>query len=110
MFEKEAEEHCNKQCSMCGYNDGIPCLEKCHDWQDEYYNWKDGAEFGYNKAEELRAVADFQQSSNMATHLKLERSKRIIYDLLYVYQLGKNELAIARIREEAEQFLKEVEE
>lgn len=36
-------------------------------------------------------------------------AKKLIRSLLYVYQLGKNELATARIMAEAEQFLKETE-
>lgn len=65
---------------------------------------------------ELKSVADFQTSSNMDRYFQLKRSKeklteakKQIRNLLYVYQLGKNELATARIRAEAEQFLKEVE-
>lgn len=39
----------------------------------------------------------------------ITEAKKQIRNLLYVYQLGKNELATARIRAEAEQFLKESE-
>lgn len=38
---------------------------------------------------------------------KLTEAKKIIRNILYVYQLGKKELDILRIWEEADQFLKE---
>lgn len=55
MFEKETEEHCNKAiCSICE----ITCHAKCHDWQDEYDIFQQGAVFGYNKANEWHYMKD----------------------------------------------------
>lgn len=58
----------------------------------------------------LKETLEFQQSCTMDRYFKLQKAKKMIRNLLYVYQLGKNELATARIRAEAEEFLKEVEE
>ena len=49
--------------------------------------WRKGAEFGYNKGK-----------NEAIKHLR---------DLVYVVELGKNELATARIVAEAKKFLKE---
>ena len=38
---------------------------------------------------------------------RLTEAKKVMRNLLYVYQLGKNELATARIMADAEKFLKE---
>ena len=52
---------------------------------------------------ELKAHSDYVEE-------KLAKAKDLIGDLCYVYQLGKNELAIWRVMAEAEQFLKEEKE
>ena len=79
MFEKEAEEYANKYVT-----EGVDELKikviKGH--------WQDGAEFGYNKGK-----------NEAIKHLK---------DLVYIVELGKNELATARIVAEAKEFLKEI--
>lgn len=56
MFEKEAEEYAEKKiCQEFVYGG---CMEfyKCREYCERYHNtqkyWKDGAEFGYNKANE----------------------------------------------------------
>ena len=47
MFEKEAEEYATR-----------PILYGTHTWKDEEKAFKDGAEFGYNKAKEWQYVKD----------------------------------------------------
>ena len=63
MFEKEAEEIANKSlCSKmmcynhCNFNS--PKHHRCGDWHRCYEIAKDGAEFGYNKANEWHYVKD----------------------------------------------------
>ena len=49
MFEKEAEEYAHtKHCKKCSSH----CEKKCILVKDDYETFKDGAEFGYNKANE----------------------------------------------------------
>ena len=49
MFEKEAEEYAHtKHCKKCSSH----CEKKCILVEDDYETFKDGAEFGYNKANE----------------------------------------------------------
>lgn len=48
-------------------------------------------------------------SQNFSLRDKLDKARMLISSLLDVYQLGKNELAIARVRSEAGEFLKEIE-
>jgi len=47
------------------------------------------------------------EKENAELKNKLYKAKEQICNLLYVYQLGKNELAIVRRMNEAEQFLKQ---
>ena len=70
-----------------------------------------GFEEGEKQNEELKEKLESSENDKQLTKVdeKLIKAKKIIRNLLYVYQLGKNELAIARIRAEAEQFLKEAE-
>ena len=107
MFEEEAEEYAENRevCDLLvaisedlqNYDYGTvarynidPLVEEC---------FKDGAEFGYNKAKEelekenvkLRKIAEFQQSSNMDRGFQLQRSqekltkaKKLIEKLLIV--------------------------
>ena len=96
MFEKEAEEAGNEKikgnyqfarCARKSYKDGF----------------KDGAEFGYNKAfveadKNLKAiVTDFN------------KAKELIKEMLSILP-KENIEGIYEITEEAEQFLKELEE
>ena len=49
MFEKEAEEYAHtKHCKKCSSH----CEKKCILVKDDYETFKQGAEFGYNKANE----------------------------------------------------------
>lgn len=70
-----------------------------------------GFEEGEKQNEELKEKLESSENDKQLTKVdeKLIKAKKIIRNLLYVYLLGKNELAIARIRAEAEQFLKEAE-
>ena len=55
MFEKEAEEYAyTKHCKKCISH----CEEKCILVEDDYETFKQGAEFGYNKANEWHYVKD----------------------------------------------------
>lgn len=62
MFEKEAEEIANKRCheimcyGHCSFSS--PKHHRCGEWHREYNCAKDGAEFGYNKANEWHYVKD----------------------------------------------------
>ena len=47
---------------------------------------------------------------NAEQNAQLTKAVKLIRNLLYAYQLGKNELATARVMAEAKEFLKEVEE
>ena len=49
MFEEEAEEYADKQ---------IGCGDGYYEWTDVEKAFKDGAEFGYNKANEWHYVKD----------------------------------------------------
>lgn len=50
MFEKEAKEYSHtKHCEKCSTGH---CEKKCILVKDDYETFKDGAEFGYNKANE----------------------------------------------------------
>ena len=60
MFEKEAEEIANKRCheimcyGHCSFSS--PKHHRCGEWHREYNCAKDGAEFGYNKANEWHEI------------------------------------------------------
>ena len=55
MFEKEAEEYAHtKHCKKCSSH----CEKKCILVKDDYETFKQGAEFGYNKANEWHYVKD----------------------------------------------------
>lgn len=62
MFEKEAEEIANKRCheimcyGHCSFSS--PKHHRCGEWHREYNCAKEGAEFGYNKANEWHYVKD----------------------------------------------------
>ncbi len=50
MFEKEAKEYTHtKHCRECSTSH---CEKECILVEDDYKTYKDGAEFGYNKAKE----------------------------------------------------------
>lgn len=54
MFEKEAEEYAGKTYEMCSYS-GLPYAS---DRRAREQAFQDGAEFGYNKANEWHYVKD----------------------------------------------------
>lgn len=79
--------------------------EKVRDyWKESAFDWRHKF---FEKRSTKRLVKKSKQLAK--ANEKLIKAKKMISNLLYVYQLGKNELAIARIRAEAEQFLKEAE-
>ena len=82
MFEKEAEEYATKEC--CTTCKALNCKEKCECWTFA----KKGAEFGYNKS--------------------MNEAKGIIKDLLHCLP-KENIEGVYEVAEEAEQFLKELE-
>ena len=98
MFEKEAKEYVNEEYDFCYYpEDNLSTrINAERDWQR-------GAEFGYNKAfveadKNLKAiVADFN------------KAKELIKEMLSILP-KENIEGIYEITEEAEQFLRELEE
>lgn len=54
MFEKDAEEYARNTYEMCSYS-GLPYAS---DRRAREQSFKDGAEFGYNKANEWHYVKD----------------------------------------------------
>ena len=54
MFDKEAEEYATRECCTTCRNINHFCKEKCECWTFA----KEGAEFGYNKANEWHFVKD----------------------------------------------------
>ena len=87
MFEKEAESYATRECCMTCNNINHFCKEKCECWNFA----KKGAEFGYNKANERLIKA-----KNLLT--------RFIMGSVY-FNSKETDLV-----EEAEQFLRELEE
>lgn len=53
MFEKEAEEYVNEEYDFCYYPDGVISTRA-----NAERDWRKGAEFGYNKANEWHYVKD----------------------------------------------------
>ena len=88
MFEKEAEDSFN-------------CKKVLYKWETDKYSYidgfKDGAEFGYNKANE-----------------RLTKAKEIILTLInnFAYPIGREDWTVEdeEIVDKAEQFLRELEE
>ena len=83
MFEKEVTDLC---CSTC--NAEVSCIEKCECWTFA----KKGAEFGYIKGNE-----------------QLTKAKELIKEMLSILP-KENIEGIYEITEEAEEFIREVEE
>lgn len=59
MFDKEAREYAEKKICQ-EYTDGCMGFYKCKEDCERYHNtqkyWKDGAEFGFNKANEWHCL------------------------------------------------------
>ena len=86
--------------------------ERANDYA-EYNQGKYTSEFGNLYHAYLKgAEEETKELTDEIDELKaqLTKAKKLISSLLYVYQLGKNELALARVRAEAKEFLKEVSE
>ena len=82
MFEKEAEEYENekcKDCYMCSYSEYKDPYRVCQRRKDRKQAYKDGAEFGYNKANEEFKICE----QNADTYYdKLQKAKQIIQEFL----------------------------
>lgn len=61
----------------------------------------------FEENKELKEQLDALANVNIKAQNIIDRTKKLLRNLLYVYRLGKNELATARIIAEAEDFLKE---
>ena len=88
MFEKEAESYATRECCMTCNNINHFCKEKCECWTFD----KKGAEFGYIKGNE-----------------QLTKAKELIKEMLSILP-KENIEGIYEITEEAEEFIREVEE
>ena len=75
MFEKEAEEYANRKCGIIQDNE----------WKFCKLDWQDGAEFGYNKANEWHFVKDGDLPNK---------------GVLCAVLLFNNDLIFARLRED----------
>ena len=101
MFEKEAKEYAHEHC-----------CDSCKNLQARYRKvYQDGAEFGYNKANEWHYVKDGDLPSDRHGHVvinqdwdKVTIAKEIIKDLLKCLP-KENIEGIYEVTEEAEQFL-----
>ena len=93
MFEKEAEDYSIDTYETCLYDD----LPYVNDSRAREESFKDGAEFGYNKANE-----------------RLIKAKEIILTLInnFAYPIGREDWTVEdeEIVDKAEQFISEVEE
>ena len=75
MFEKEAEEYAHtKHCK----NVVVIVRKKCILVKDDYETFKDGAEFGYNKANEWHYVKD-EDLPKVGVHVLSEKGTLVIY-------------------------------
>lgn len=70
-------------------------------------SFQEGAKLGFQECAKSRLNITSISDCPIKEDDKLQQAMKQIHSLLYVYQLGKNELATARIRAEAEQFLKD---
>lgn len=107
MFELESREYANK---WLRYVKDLELQYKTDD-KPEYIRieeaYQKGAEFGFQECAKSRLNVTSISDCPIKEDDKLQQAMKQIHNLLYVYQLGKNELATARIRAEAERFLKD---
>ena len=95
MFDKEAEEYATRECCTTCRNINHFCKEKCECWTFA----KEGAEFGYNKANEWHFVKDgeYPTHSNRVLVLTDEGVGFGIYGLdnkkWYTYDTGFDVIA-----------------
>ncbi len=78
MFEKEAEEY--------GLQQALWCTSESGDLRDAF---KDGAEFGYNKANEWHNINDIEPSKEQLGKQLLIRLESVIGDTDYDYLVYK---------------------
>lgn len=76
MFEKEAEEYTHtKHCEKCGSGH---CEKKCILVKDDFETFKDGAEFGYNKANEWQYMKDVNCYDDLHFPPEEEQKDRVL--------------------------------
>lgn len=100
MFEKEAE-------------DSFKCKKVLYKWETDERSYidgfKDGAEFGYNKANEWHYPSKCEYPKEVEMKNKqLTKAKAIIKEMLSILP-KENIEGIYEITEEAERFISEVE-
>ena len=99
------------ECETCGYRWEIELKPRekiqCPCCKGIFNMWK--VMNDPDNKELLKQLGSQSSTSEERTKEQLDKAKKLIRSLLYVYQLGKNELATARVMAEAEQFLSEAE-
>ena len=119
-LEKEAEVKAqdfsnnekHQEVYRCGYLDGAYDRQnRISDLEKENIELKGIKEVATLIRANNDTVVTLMQLNNklVSKSQQLNKAKKLIRSLLYVYQLGKNELATARVMAEAEQFLSEAE-
>ena len=88
MFDKEAEEYATRECCTTCRNINHFCKEKCECWTFA----KQGAEFGYNKANE-----------------RLTKAKELLSKWVELFKPKGGNIPPTPIQVETEQFISEVE-
>ena len=85
MFEKEAEEYAHtKHCKKCSSH----CEKKCILVKDDYETFKQGAEFGYNKANEWHYVKDGDlPNKELEEKQLLVRVRNYTEDCIFAYYM-----------------------
>jgi len=93
MFEKEAEEYTVENvCSSCYFEK--PCENKCEAFgcaDSKTYvlkAFKDGAEFGYNKANEWHYMKDVQCYEDLHFPPKEEKGRVLIWKVQVITEKG----------------------
>lgn len=103
MFEKEAEEYLIRNlCKTCL----TICENNCPHAESEKRAYKDGAEFGYNKANEWHYPSKGEYPKEVEMKKQLTKAKELIKEMLSI--LPKENIdGVYEITEEAEQFIRE---
>ena len=86
MFDKEAEEYATRECCTTCRNINHFCKEKCECWTFA----KQGAEFGYNKANE-----------------RLTKAKELLSKWVELFKPKGGNIPPTPIQVETEQFISE---
>ena len=85
MFEKEAVDYAHtKHCKKCSSH----CEKKCILVKDDYETFKQGAEFGYNKANEWHYVKDGDlPNKELEEKQLLVRVRNYTEDCIFAYYM-----------------------